>query len=563
MHSRAITMAVFALFLSVLSASADQNQFKKALQDLDNQFSKSNHYDNKQEQNFDEFRQTQETAFQAFRDKRDKDFSAFLKTEWKAFAEMQGLVHYTTPKPKVIPKAGDKPDGDSIIPKGKRVEPIEPLSKKPHETLTHPSAIPATDPAPKVELELIEPNPRTATDQSLTSTSPEPQPVPRDAHIPTPKSESGTESQTQLNGTAVSVMFYGLPLKVSYDPALTKTVTRQVSNDAISNYWAALSRSDHEGLVRRLGHIKGELRLNDWGFFQFVNSFARTIQTDANSATLLTWFILTKSGYRVKVGYNRNDIYLLAPAQCTIFEAPYYTVNGTRFYNISYLANQRKPGQIYTFKKDYPGAERVMTLQLRTTPMTLAGKNVRKLKFRYNGRTYTVPAVYNPNTVHFFQSYPQTNWEIYLSAHIAPETETSLISALGKIVEGKRETEAANMLLRFVQTAFKYKTDDDQFGYEKYMFAEETLSFPYSDCEDRATLFSSLVRRILNLDVIGLHFPGHVATAVRFSEYVPGDAVKVNGKRYVVCDPTYINANIGMTMPQFKRVRPEVIRGDL
>jgi hypothetical protein len=549
--------------LSVLPTAADQNQLKRAFSDLDNDVNQSNRYGDKQEQTFDEFRQTQETAFKAFRDKRDRDFSTFLKTEWEAFAEMQGLVQDATPKPKVIPKAGDKPDDDSVIPKGKHIKPVAPLPKPIDEALPHPEAIPATDPVPKVDLKLVRPNSRTAPDQSLTPPPPASQPVPRTAPISAPKSEPGMERQPKLYGTAVKIMFYGLPLKIGYDPALTATVPRQVDNDAIGNYWAVLSRTDYEGLIRRLGHIKDRLRLNDWGFFQFVNSFANTIQADTNSATLLTWFMLTKSGYRAKVGYSRDNIYLIAPAQCTIYDAPYYALNGTRFYNISYLSNHQKPGKIYTYKKDYPGAEQVLTLQLRTTPMTLAHENVKKLKFRYKGRTYTVPAVFNPNTVRFYRSYPQTNWEIYLSANIAPETETSLVSALGKLVEGKSETVAANMLLRFVQTAFKYKTDDDQFGYEKYMFAEETLSSPYSDCEDRATLFSSLVRRILGLDVIGLHYPGHVATAVKFSEYVPGDAVKVDGKRFVVCDPTYINANIGMTMPQFKRVRPEVIRSDL
>ena len=35
------------------------------------------------------------------------------------------------------------------------------------------------------------------------------------------------------------------------------------------------------------------------------------------------------------------------------------------------------------------------------------------------------------------------------------------------------------------------------------------------------------------------------------------------GDRFVVCDPTYINANIGMTMPQFKTANPQVVRGAL
>jgi len=537
---------MFVLILSVLPTAADQDQFKKVFRDLDNEFSTFNRNGDEQEQNFDKFRQTQETDFQAFRDERDRDFSAFLKAEWEAFAEMQGLVRYTTPKPKVIPKASEVPDDDSVIPKGKHVKTVEPLTTPPPEAVPQPAPIPATDPVPKVERELVKPAP-----------------VPQPASTPAPKSKPLTEPRPQLYGTLVEVMFYGLPVKVVYDPALTATVADQANNHAISTYWATLSQADFEGLIRQLGHIKGRLLLNDWGFFQFVEGFAHTIQPDTNSAALLAWFVLTKSGYRVKVGYSRNHIYLLAPAQGTLYETPYYTLNGTRFYNISYLRNQHKPGNIYTFKKDYPEAERVLTLMLRTTPRTHADKNVKKLNFSYNGQTYSVPAAFNPNTVRFYQAYPQTNWEVYLAAPVAPETETSLVSALGKLVEGKSEPEAVNMLLRFVQTAFKYQTDDDQFGHEKYMFAEETLSSWYSDCEDRATLFSSLVRRILDLDVIGLLYPGHAATAVKFSEYVAGDAVTVSGDRFVVCDPTYINANIGMTMPQFKTAKPQVVRGAL
>jgi hypothetical protein len=50
-----------------------------------------------------------------------------------------------------------------------------------------------------------------------------------------------------------------------------------------------------------------------------------------------------------------------------------------------------------------------------------------------------------------------------------------------------------------------------------------------------------------------------VAAAVHFNETVSGDSVDYQGKRYVVTDPTYINASAGMTMPDFKRFRPTVI----
>jgi hypothetical protein len=111
-----------------------------------------------------------------------------------------------------------------------------------------------------------------------------------------------------------------------------------------------------------------------------------------------------------------------------------------------------------------------------------------------------------------------------------------------------------------VQKSFAYKTDDDQFGHEKYMLADETVFYPYSDCEDRAFFFAYLVKKLVGLDVIGLDYPGHVATAVNFSIDLPGDSVIRNGKKYLVCDPTYINANLGMAMPQFKSVKPDIIK---
>jgi len=59
---------------------------------------------------------------------------------------------------------------------------------------------------------------------------------------------------------------------------------------------------------------------------------------------------------------------------------------------------------------------------------------------------------------------------------------------------------------------------------------------------------------------VGLDFPGHVATAVHFNEPVRGDSIVFNHKRYVVTDPTYVNAVAGMTMPQYKNRNPGVIR---
>lgn len=128
------------------------------------------------------------------------------------------------------------------------------------------------------------------------------------------------------------------------------------------------------------------------------------------------------------------------------------------------------------------------------------------------------------------------------------------------MVQGRNEADAANILINFVQTAFQYQTDGQQFGYEKPFFVEELFYYPYSDCEDRAMLFSYLVRKLLGLDVVLLDYPEHIATAVRFNGNVSGDYLMVNGQKYIVCDPTYIGASIGMTMPRYKTVSAKVLK---
>lgn len=96
-------------------------------------------------------------------------------------------------------------------------------------------------------------------------------------------------------------------------------------------------------------------------------------------------------------------------------------------------------------------------------------------------------------------------------------------------------------------------------GGDRAFFAQETLYYPYSDCEDRAILFSRLVRDLVGLDVVLLYYPGHLATAVAFNENVTGDYLVYNNRKYIVCDPTFINAGVGRTMPDMNNQQAQII----
>ena len=63
----------------------------------------------------------------------------------------------------------------------------------------------------------------------------------------------------------------------------------------------------------------------------------------------------------------------------------------------------------------------------------------------------------------------------------------------------------------------------------------------------------------IGLKCILVYYPGHLATAVCFTEHVNGDYIQVGGCRYVVCDPTYIGASVGHTMPNMDNSSANVI----
>ena len=117
--------------------------------------------------------------------------------------------------------------------------------------------------------------------------------------------------------------------------------------------------------------------------------------------------------------------------------------------------------------------------------------------------------------------------------------------------------------MNWVQTGFEYGYDDDIWGEDHVFFPSETLYYPNSDCEDKAILFSTLVRDILHLDVLLLYFDHpevHLATAVHFPvEEKPGEFVMYKDKKYIVCDPTLKNGPIGRNMSYFRGITPKII----
>jgi hypothetical protein len=444
--------------------------------------------------------------------KTDLEFANSLKKDWMKLEAAPGFVQDKTPKPVTMPVAERAPTGDQELQK----------------------AIEASKPIPVI------PPPKPAEPPPALPSAPQAAPIP-------------SADQIEIN-----FAFFGAPVRMNADRKMRVPVGSSVNNAAIGDWWEAMSRQNYDACLQQALETRRRLNLNDWGYAHLLHRTGEALYNGSpNDANLFTWFMLVKSGYDARIGYNNNQVFLLLPSRNVLYGVPHFAVQKQVYYTATF-GGANPSGSLFIYDGNYPEADRPMDLTVASAPVFEKKDLERTVRFTSMGKEYAVTVQYNKPVVDYYDQYPQTDLKVYFASALTPEADQSLVAALKPLVEGKTEAEAVNLLLHFVQS-FPYKTDQDQFGREKYFFPEEALYYSYCDCEDRSALFAYLVKRLTGLDVVGLDYPGHVATAVRFSSSLPGDAVTVRNQKYIVCDPTYLGADLGMSQPAYKDVKPVII----
>lgn len=478
-----------------------------------------------QDSEYEQWKKQQQAEFKEYQDKFDKEFIEMLEKTWEEVGINQGSDFYKEKKPVTIPKAPPKPTVKNNTPKDDT-----PIREKVDID------IPDAPPAAPIKIEKP------------------------------PKESMYGDIETRsanINYFSSTVPFeYPAQLRSLYSPQ--EFSMRKTDNKRIAEFWDKVSRIDHEPIINYATQVREELQLNDWGYVLLINEFANTVYKgyDEKLINLYNWFLLTRSSYQIRIGYDQNDVYLLYAVEYNVFNTKYYTLDGEQFHVIDLNKEKQSPSSIFTYTGSHKGQSKKLNLKITEFPNLGDAKNVtsRTLSFSYNDKDYTVPVSVDKNLINYFEYFPLTELPVFFTASMSEASKKSIYEVLAPAIADMNELEAVNLILRFVQTAFDYKTDQDQFDREKYMLPEETLFYPYSDCDDRSILFANLVQELTGLDVVGLRYSKHLATAVAFSDKsVTGDAHYLSGKKYIVADPTYINASVGMTMTQYKNEKPEIV----
>lgn len=465
---------------------------------------------------FESFRQFIHKDFESFRQTINKKYAEFIRHPWKETKNEE-----PTPKPKddMIPPVV-KPENDNDKPVDPKPVPIEEVIK------------PVIDDAPQPEP--IEPIKE--------------QPLPVENYV--------------------EFVFFGTKEKVRIPIQNTSNAFNKDVHtiEDVASIWETLSNGEYDNLLLDCLNTRRTRRLCDWAYLQMIRELCEQyFGGQCNMSTLMTAWIYCQSGYQMRLAIEGARLHLLIGSKHQIFGQSYYRVDETNFYPFLHKDEEIK-GSVQICGASFPNESALSLLISQSQEFADNYKGQRTIKSaRYPNVTATIKV--NQNLMSFYNTYPSsmldenimTRWAMYANTPLASDVITQLYQQLRPLLSGKSQLDAVNILLNWVQTGFEYEYDDKVWGGDRAFFAEESLNYPYCDCEDRSILFTRLVRDLLGLKCILVFYPGHLAAAVSFSDFVSGDYIQLNGQKYIVSDPTYIGASVGMTMPKMDNQTAKII----
>ena len=469
--------------------------------------------------------QAQTDDFKAFRERMLSDYSdfrkgimeryvEFLDEAWAEYETMAGRRRVAQPKPVVAPV---------YTPPTKPVEPVEPVQVTPQVPEPTAPIVPVKQPTEPVV-------PKAPTTPKVPS-------------VPSPSTPQ------------IRFELYGLQLAVPA-PKLEATLLSANQQDVVA-FWKQLNESGMKQGVEALRQHAVDYRLGDWCTFKAVEAYSQKwAKGNKHAERVMMHYLMLSMGYDVRMAVAGGELYLMLPFEQQVYENTYLMVNEKKY---------------YLYPKGLPSGSSIYSCAIPADADCGRGMNLiinpayrlpkAKQAFSVSNGSLAVQGEVNRNVIALQQEYPSMDVYCYAASVADEEVRKSVVNQLRGQLQGMSENEAANALLHFVQKGFEYKTDGQQFGdgVEKSFFFDETLYFPYCDCEDRSIFYAYLVRELLGLDVLLVGYPGHECTAVALSTPPPTyTSFQYKGKTYYICDPTYIGADIGMCMPDFMKIQPEV-----
>ena len=344
--------------------------------------------------------------------------------------------------------------------------------------------------------------------------------------------------------------FYGVGQIVSIPKEYGTFHPKGISEQDVDQFWQLLASHNFSRIISDCNKYKVALGFNDWAILKWAQDLAKAIfPNNINSEQeIFTVFLLNQIGLQVRVSRVNEQLVTLFASMQNVYAKKYIVIDTAPYY----LAEDIPSASIiYTYRSGYNKSARPLDLRI-SKPLRLSdGFSDIKLAKHSSVWECDMELSISSSLIRFYNDYPQLDAKVYATV-VPSDSFLNVFANIFQRASSRDNVSLINQLLSFLHLDFKYMVDQEQFGIEKPFFCEENFIYPYNDCEDRSILLSSLIHNLLGLKVVLLDYDDHMAIAVNLSENIKGDYLVLNNEKYYVCDPTYIGATVGMSIPKYK-----------
>lgn len=303
-----------------------------------------------------------------------------------------------------------------------------------------------------------------------------------------------------------------------------------------------------------------ELDLKGWPLYLFFKKASEEILFEKSQQTqaLLVAYLLNSSGYELAVAIQNNELLLIIRTQSDVYGKLIQEINGKQYFCLN--SNPENWGVLVDPFSTNGTAP--FNLSLDFTQPQLFAPIQKEVLFNFSDSVYRFEVITNGNLPTLMDEHPLIQPETYFKTGLSPLLTNSLIPQLQTAMEGMKTEEKVTFLMAFTRSAFEYKTDQEGYGRNRPMIAEEVFVNPFSDCEDRAALFYQLNDLLLDLPLVVLDYPNHISIGIAAHTLeVDQDTptIQINQQSYYYCDPTGPEGyyQIGHIPPSLKAERPK------
>ena len=516
---------------------------------------------------FEKARQGMIKDYEDFRKQALAEYSEFVRQAWKEFNAEPAV-----PAPKeeeILPQLAPGADQETASWFGKQMTKLGSLFKKKGRKVPE-QLQPKPEPLPEPKAKKVQKPAEQKPVEMAVKEVIKPEPP-----IKQPEPLAEVKEETFRANNYMKFMVFGTECKVRIGENC-RFKLKDVSADAVADVIRdEFPKPQFDNMLYDCLQERKRHDFSDWTYYQMLKALTSKFYGEAtNEAVLAQAFLYSQSGYKMRLAHDDSHLYMLSATRHFIYNKLFFSLDGDWYFMLDGKQNEKLGICQASFPK-----ESSLSLQITTAQrLAMNPTNERVLKSTKNPDfSFTIHS--NKNYIDFLDTYPSstvnnnfmTRWSMYANCPLDESVRKQLYPQMKEKLQGKSELQAVQELLWWMHgnidlegviqdsDCFLYRYDEDVWGVDRAFFGEETLFYPYCDCEDRSILLSHFVRDVVGLDVVLVYYPGHLAMAVHFNEPVEGDYVMCEGRKFIVCDPTYIGSKVGETMPMVQNEPTTVI----